>query len=237
MELQRDGCTIIPGVISPLECESLRQEIVTAMDRQVAGPIETTGGRIVGGRNLLDCWAGWRRVFSRPSVAKLIADQVSRAAGVVRILYFDKPPGQGWSLSLHRDKTIAVAEHRSPALPFSKPTVKAGVPHVIATESLLRSMLTLRLHLDPMTQENGPLTVVPGSHLSSESKAKNASHTIQCNAGDVFAMRPLLLHGSLASEPTTLLHRRLVHLEIAPTEMLPGEYKWHRFARVFVSEA
>ncbi len=63
MELQRDGCTIIPGVISPLECESLRQEIVTAMDRQVAGPIETTGGRIVGGRNLLDCWAGWRRVL------------------------------------------------------------------------------------------------------------------------------------------------------------------------------
>jgi len=151
---------------------------------------------------------------------------------LVRILYFDKPPGQGWSLSLHRDKTIAVAQHHVPAEPFAKPTVKADVPHVEATEELLQTMLTLRIHLDPMCDANGPLVVVPGSHHDLSKTCDQASVPIHCGGGDVFVMRPLLLHGSRAPWPETKLHRRVVHLEVAPSETLPSPYRWNKFVSV-----
>ena len=81
---------------------------------------------------------------------------------------------------------------------FSRPTQKAGVPHVIASDELLRQMLTLRIHLDEVTDENGPLRVIPQSHISSDSVGLGVDHavTIYASAGDVLAMRPLISHAS-----------------------------------------
>lgn len=227
-QLVCDGYAIIPQVVSAHEAKSIASEIAAVFRSQSEGAIEATRGGLVGGRNLLALWDGWRRVTDQPAVARLIRDQVGPQAGLVRILYFDKPPGNSWSLSLHRDKTIAVDRHHDPPTPFAKPTRKAGVPHVEATDSLLRSMLTLRLHLDAMCQQNGPLVVAPGSHHVSQSPER-AALPIHCDAGDLFVMRPLLLHGSRASSPDTTMHRRVVHLELAPSEELPGPYRWHRF--------
>lgn len=229
MNLDRDGYTILPGVVSADRCKSVGREIEDAFQSVSSNVIETNRGSIVGGRNLIDHWNGWPEITQQPTVARLIARQMGPRAGLVRILYFDKPPGHGWSLSLHRDQTIAVAEHHCPALPFSKPTRKAGVPHVEATESLLKSMLTLRLHLDPMRDENGPLIVVPGSHQNLSSTSAEAATVIHCDAGDVFVMRPLLLHGSRGSSSETKMHRRVIHLEMAPNTELPSSYRWHRF--------
>jgi ectoine hydroxylase-related dioxygenase (phytanoyl-CoA dioxygenase family) len=153
-------------------------------------------------------------------------------------LYFDKPPGQSWSLSLHRDRTIAVAEHHQPPAPFAKPTVKAGVPHVEASQQLLQRMLTLRLHLDPMNDQNGPLVVIPGSHTNSSDRPEDGEiTTIHCNAGDVFVMRPLLSHGSRAAQPNTTLHRRVLHLELAADAQLPPPYRWHHFEPIEASQS
>lgn len=229
MDLHRDGYTILPRIVSIDACEHVATEIFDALVNHRSGAIQSTGGKIVGSRNLIDCWEDWRSCLDRPSVVRLIGDTLSSNAGVVRILYFDKPPGQSWSLSLHRDKTIAVAEHQSSGLPFSKPTLKSGVPHVVATRALLQSMLTLRLHLDPMTDENGPFVVVPGSHNELEHFSSRKADVIHCDAGDMFVMRPLLLHGSRASDQETRMHRRVVHFEIAPNVELPGGYRWHRF--------
>ena len=233
MDLDSDGYTIAAKVLSTNDCEGVAREIAAAMRSLGRGAIESARGTIVGGQNMIDAWDGWRQIVRRQPVADWIRDHVSQSAGLVRVFYFDKPPGQSWSLSMHRDRTIAVAKHQPRSPPFSRPTVKAGVPHVVATDELLSSMLTLRLHLDPMTHENGPLTVVPGSHRNTESARQQPAQTIQCNAGDLFFMRPLLLHGSLASEPATLLHRRVIHMELGPSESLPGEYRWHRFEPVF----
>lgn len=231
MDLIRDGYMIVSRVVSVSACDSIGREIDVAYSSQPEAAIESDRGR-VGGRNLMTLWSGWRIITEVPIVTQLIRDHVGAGAGLVRVLYFDKPPGQSWSLSLHRDKTIAVAEHHKPALPFSKPTCKAGVPHVEATEELLARMLTLRLHLDPMHDENGPLFVVPRSHDISQ-KGDEAAASIHCDAGDVLAMRPLLLHGSHAASPGTRLHRRIVHFELAPSEFLPSPYRWHQFASIW----
>ncbi|MFK8115494.1 MAG: phytanoyl-CoA dioxygenase family protein [Rubripirellula sp.] len=230
MDVDLQGCDIIPGVLTPQRCVAMACEIELAFQAD-AGAIQSTRGGLVGGRNLILLWNGWREITDHPKVAALVEHCVGRSAGVVRILYFDKPPGQSWSLSMHRDKTIAVEAHQSPPHPFDKPTRKAGVPHVEATESLLCQMLTLRLHLDPMQDENGPLVVCKGSHETSGDCGEEAS-VVHCDVGDLFIMRPMLLHGSRASEPDAQMHRRVVHLEIGPERTLPGNYRWHCFKRL-----
>ncbi len=147
--------------------------------------------------------------------------------GLVRVLFFDKPPEQTWALPWHRDLTIAVCNNRLPSTCFRKPTCKAGVPHIQAPRAILEAMLTLRVHLDEVTAENGPLRVVPGSHV--DGCEQRAPATILAGAGDVLAMRPLLLHSSNRSHPETRRHRRVLHLEFAASPELPGGFAWHEF--------
>src|SRR4029077_6153806 len=105
------------------------------------------------------------------------------SAGLVRGLYFDKPPEQSWALPFHRDKTIAVRDNRKLGAGFPNPTMKAGVPHVEAPDYILERMLTLRIHLDPMTLENGPLSLMPGSHRPENASAETVMPL--GSAGDV----------------------------------------------------
>lgn len=230
--LDRFGYRIVREVIAPAECERIATGIAEALRRDAEKRIENRQGDIVGGRNLIEHESLWKSWVRNIEIARMIRDHVGPKAYVVRVLYFDKPPGQGWSLSLHRDRTIAVREHCDPPDPFSKPTCKAGVPHVEATDELMSRILTLRLHLDPMRADNGPLFIVPRSHLITqnggvEPAAKENIQTIYCRAGDVFAMRPLLSHGSHVADPATDLRRRVLHLEIAPHNVLPARYQWH----------
>jgi len=57
-------------------------------------------------------------------------------------VYFDKPPGHSWALPWHKDYSLAVREHGRAGV-FTKPTVKAGVPHVVAL--VLTAALAARL--------------------------------------------------------------------------------------------
>ena len=232
MDLDDDGWTILRSVLTWAQCDAFQLQIETELQQRCGNAIRSMGGGLVGGRNLLDRWEGWREIIENPSLASFVHTRMGGQAGLVRILYFDKPPGEGWSLSLHRDQTIAVEKHQAVNTPFSKPTLKAGVPHVVATNSLLQNMVTLRVHLDPMNDENGPLVVIPGSHESRSNAEDREAIPIRCDRGDVFAMRPLLIHGSRAAKPTTRLHRRVLHLEFAPNQELPGGYNWHRFEPV-----
>ncbi len=92
-------------------------------------------------------------------------------------------------------------------------------------------MLTLRIHLDDVTDENGPLRVIPGSHTSSQSEGVGVGNatTIHASAGDVLAMRPLISHASGSSIEGTRRHRRILHLEFAADPKLPGGAQWHDF--------
>jgi ectoine hydroxylase-related dioxygenase (phytanoyl-CoA dioxygenase family) len=94
-------------------------------------------------------------------------------------------------------------------------------------------MLTLRIHLDSVSEENGPLRVIAGSHRSEEGAPEDerAMQAILCQRGDVLAMRPLLTHSSGNSAPGTLRHRRVLHLEFAASCDLPDGYQWHEFHR------
>ena len=70
------------------------------------------------------------------------------------------------------------------------------MPHVEAPPAILEQMVTMRIHLDDVTEENGPLRVQPGSHRLSIENIVGAGQCILANRGDVLLMRPLLLHSA-----------------------------------------
>jgi hypothetical protein len=188
-------------------------------------------GHIYAARNLLDAVPEVRNVWQTGVLLDTLRGVLGNGLGLVRVLFFDKPPGRTWGLPWHKDMSIAVAEHRPLSSHFSRPTRKAGVPHVIADEAILRRMLTLRIHLDDVTDENGPLRVIPRSHtaITSTGSGVASAVTILARAGDVLAMRPLLDHSSGPSLTGTKRHRRILHLEFAAEETLPDGYRWFHF--------
>ena len=107
-----------------------------------------------------------------------------------------------------------------------------------APRELLESMLTIRVHLDAMGHENGPLYVRPGSHrfgkLHEDSNAIEASESkpIYCDKGSVMLMRPLLSHSSIGCLPNCNLHRRILHLELCSLEKLPWPFEWHTWQQL-----
>lgn len=194
--------------------------------------------QIVGARNLLDFWPECRTI-AKTVLAAIPDEQLVQCLRLVRVLYFDKPPGRSWALPLHRDETVAVDEHpQNKCLPegFSRPTVKAGVCHLVAPPAVLNQMFTLRLHLDDMNDTNGPLYVVPGSHADVEGEQQSSYanladlnrsiEVLKAEAGDVLIMRPRLLHGSLESEEGNKQNRRILHFEFAPLDALPDPLRW-----------
>ena len=151
--------------------------------------------------------------------------------GLVRALFFDKPPDRTWNLTWHKDTSVAVKDNSIRSASFSRPTTKAAVPHLIAADEVLHQMLTLRIHLDEVTDDNGPLEVIPGSHVSSDSDGVGVAGavTIHARVGDVLAMRPLVSHASGSSAEGTRRHRRILHLEFAASPVLPDGMQWHDF--------
>lgn len=246
-ELQENGFTILRKVLSPENCQRWASEIAIAFEIDSCNAISGNAKRLVGGRNLQAVWSSWQEPVCANPLFDFLALELSESFegsksgfGLVRILFFDKPPGQTWNLSPHQDKTIAVDGHHETASPYGKPTTKAGVAHVEADENLLKQMVTLRFHLDEMHSGNGPLTVMPGTHrklshtamLRSESGVSSTPIEVHCDAGDVFVMKPLLLHGSRSSHPDCTDNRRVVHLEFAPREVLAAPYRWHQYDEV-----
>jgi len=199
--------------------------------RTESGSIRGAGDKVYAARNLLSVFPQAAEIWRRPRLIELLTETLGTECGLVRGLYFDKPPEQSWSLPWHKDLTIAVRRNDLPTTQFRNPTHKAGVPHVEAPRTLLERMLTLRIHLDAATEENGPLNVLPGSQRTADVAAGQSQKiaTILADAGDVLAMRPLLSHSSGNAQPGTTLHRRVLHLEFASDRTLPDGYEWHSF--------
>jgi hypothetical protein len=232
--LADDGFTILSAAYSAEECAALAEQVQAALAdcSDESASLRRAGGPIYGARNLLDLFPPARTLWQRQPIVAFLSEHLGREFGLVRGLYFDKPPGASWSLPWHRDMTIAVQDHSLPTETFHNPTTKAGIPHAEAPDDVLQQMLTLRIHLDDTTPENGPLQVVPGSHFSRDTNSTRPPATILVHAGDVLAMRPLLMHASGESTAGIARHRRVIHLEFAAHEMLSDGYCWREFLRI-----
>jgi hypothetical protein len=221
--LSEDGFALVESVFDPAECDQLTNELEAALavcqDDKVV--LRRANGAIFGARNLLTIFPKAATLWRKQPLIDLLVNVFGGQLGLVRGLYFDKPPESNWSLPWHQDRTIAVQDNALPSERFRNRTTKGGVPHVEAPDGLLNQMLTLRIHLDEVTEENGPLQVLPGTHAPDATRPPRPPVAIFARAGDVLAMRPLLSHSSGMSNPETSRHRRVIHLEFAATRELP----------------
>ena len=229
-DLEEQGYVILRQAIS----SNLVQELLIGLadgDERNQSSIKSQHGATYASRSLLDWLPLSHSVWQQPAVLSSLQTTFNSDYGLVRGLFFDKYPERTWSLGWHKDMTIAVKDNSLPSEHFCKPTMKAGVPHVEASAEMLRNMLTLRIHLDPVKRDNGPLEVIPKSHLSGKRTVASSEPkaTIFAEAGDVLAMRPLLSHASGSSSPGTRSHRRILHLEFAANRQLPDGYQWFHF--------
>jgi ectoine hydroxylase-related dioxygenase (phytanoyl-CoA dioxygenase family) len=163
-------------------------------------------------------------------ILSLARSVIGENAKVVRSLFFDKNDAGNWKVAWHQDLTIATKEKIE--LPgFGPWSVKHGIVHVQPPISVLENMITVRVHLDDCSTENGPLRVLPGTHRLGK---LSADQIVECreeiketicvvSRGGVVLMKPLILHASSpAAIPT---HRRVIHLEFA-AEKLDGNLEW-----------
>lgn len=155
---------------------------------------------------------------------------IGRRARPVRALLFDKHASSNWSLGWHQDRVIAVRE-RIEVAGFTNWTVKSDVDHVSTPWPLLSRMLTLRVHLDRVENDNAPLLIAPGSHrlglipISAIDDTVRTCGIVNClaQAGDVWVYSTPILHASAAT--TTDRPRRVLQLDYAAFD-LPGGLRW-----------
>jgi hypothetical protein len=229
MSLPADGFELLPGAIAPGLVARLLAELGAALGGSEEH-IRSRAGQVYAARNVLDLCPATRTLWRESPLPERIGDILGPQAGLVRGLFFDKPPERSWALPWHQDLTICVRPGPPGSSRFSKPTHKGGRPHVEAPCEVLERMLTARLHLDDVTPENGPLRVSAGSHRHGKQlRLEGREATILAQAGDVLLMRPLLAHASGNSLPGTTRRRRILHLEFAADPALPDGFAWHEF--------
>jgi hypothetical protein len=155
---------------------------------------------------------------------------LGRQSTPVRALLLDKSERANWRLGWHQDRTIAVRE-RIEVDGFGPWSVKAGQLHVQPPIDVTARMVTLRVHVDPVNQNNAPLQVLPGSHaagrlLDSElCELASESEPLTCLAesGDVWAYATPIVHAS--AEQKVPGRRRVLQLDYSADE-LPGGLAW-----------
>lgn len=222
--LEASGFALVQAVARPAQIEILKAALSDGKISRVE-----RGGQTYGARNLLGL-AEVQDIARSSAISSLLHPIFKTGFKAVRGLFFDKTESANWPVQWHQDLALAVRARRD--LPGWKNwSVKHGVTHVQPPAEFLDRMVTMRLHLDDCPAENGALRLVAGSHrhgqLTRDDIGKLAqipAKTIVAEVGDALFMRPLILHASSPAE--TPSHRRVLHLEYAPTDLLPAELSW-----------
>ena len=221
-----NGFQIVSNVLTEPQCDALCSELTELLQYKQSASSRTRGGL----RNVLQRSTRARAAANSKELLSLASGLAGQTVFPVRGILFDKSPDANWAVPWHQDLAIAVAA-RIDTPGFGPWSVKEEVIHVQPPTHILADMITVRLHLDECTADNGALRIVPGSHqvgeLSSEQieafVGRNQPVTCEVPRGGALVMRPLLLHAS--SPAKTPRHRRVLHIEYASTE-LPNGLKW-----------
>ena len=178
--------------------------------------------------------AGMRHALRNPAVLEvarstelleIVRKILGDGAFPFKATLFDKSPVSNWLVVWHQDTALPLRERRE--TPEWGPwSVKDDVIYAHAPASALSQVVALRLHLDDSNSTNGPLRVLPGTHmlgvLTDEEVHECGERTnpVDCLVprGGLLVMRPLILHASSKSHSEAA--RRVLHIEYASSSFL-----------------
>ncbi|MCV6639100.1 phytanoyl-CoA dioxygenase family protein [Candidatus Albibeggiatoa sp. nov. NOAA] len=217
-QIQHHGFALCPAVLDA--------ETITQLSKKLH--IE---GALHGIRDVFNKYPIVRQLAESKPILQLVRSILGDSAFPVKALYFNKTLGHNWNVAWHQDLNITVKQQIY-MNGFHKWSIKQGIYHVQPPVSLLENMLTLRIHLDDASKDNGALRVISGSHKHGKIGKQDLSQKIkqddvvicEAQAGDVLLMRPLLLHAS--HKNLSLNQRRVIHIEFA-AQALPEPLQWY----------
>jgi hypothetical protein len=217
MTYEHDGAQRVPSALSAAALANLKSTLTEV-------PPGQAGIRLHGIAGLTPF------LTAAAPIGAVAASVLGPACRPVRAILFDKSAATNWALPWHQDRTIAVKE-RVDVEGFGPWTVKGGLLHVAPPFEVLAAMVTLRVHLDPVSATNAPLLIAPRSHLAGRISGENIHQVVaQCgtvaclaDAGDIWLYATPILHASEAAlEPR---HRRVLQVDFAIGD-LPGGLQW-----------
>ncbi|MBY0573906.1 MAG: phytanoyl-CoA dioxygenase family protein [Undibacterium sp.] len=220
MSFIQQGYAIRENVISPNHVQLLLNEL-SALE------LNPSQGGIRRIESIIPCI---NELANSEMLAAFVQEYLSGSPSLVRAIYFEKSPANNWFVTWHQDRTVSVSAK------FEKPgwgpwSLKAGVWHVQPPLDVLNSMVTVRIHLDPATKDNGCLKVIPCSHQHgivkstevNELASRQEAIYCQVSAGGAVVMSPHIIHSSEKSRSES--KRRVIHLEYS-SYVLPDGIEW-----------
>jgi hypothetical protein len=218
LQLERDGAQLVGHALSPKEVQALLGRL-ESFD-------EGGAGSRLGELNEFRDWLGTEGI-----VGQIAGQWLGAKARPVRAILFDKNADLNWALGWHQDRTVAVRQ-RADVPGFSNWNRKDGIDHAEPPFELIERMLTLRIHLDRVSDSNAPLLISPGSHRLGKILERDLATIVErqgcfgCLAepGDVWVYRTAILHASKrALSPN---RRRVLQVDYSAEE-LPDPLSWH----------
>ena len=147
----REGVVLVAGVLSGAA-------LAAVADAASSPPPGRAGTRCLLGES-------WCRVLAAGLRADIrLAALLPPGYVAVQCTLFEKSPARNWLVPLHQDLSIPVAERLDEA-GWTGWSRKEDAWFVQAPAAVLAELVALRLHLDDCGPDDGPLRVVPGSHV------------------------------------------------------------------------
>ncbi|MGA9795121.1 MAG: phytanoyl-CoA dioxygenase family protein [Rhizomicrobium sp.] len=224
-DINKHGFATIPDVIGSKDIAVLIEATAIANFAR-----STRGDDVFGARNILSV-PEIQSLSRNTKIMSLVESAIGPGSIAVRGIFFDKTPAANWPVAWHQDLSLAVSQ-RHDVTGWGNWSIKAGIHHVQPPPEILEHMITLRIHLDESSADNGPLRVLPRSHRRGRIPANEIAslrgeipeHTCLAATGSALAMKPLILHASSAARKPD--HRRVIHVEYAPKALLPSQLNW-----------
>lgn len=221
-DLDTNGNTIIPGLLSDSEIEKLEQIINGA---NIDDPSVRRTQDLFAIRRFFEVVPAAGEIILNAS-KNLVQELFGKNYFVVKSIYFDKPGGSNWFVAYHQDLTISVNE-KADIEGYNSWTIKDNRFSVHPPVEILEKIYTIRIHLDSTDENNGALRIIPGSHkngiVRGQAVEKRGEVVCKVERGGAMIMRPLLFHAS--SRSINSQKRRIIHIELCNIP-LPAPLTW-----------
>jgi ectoine hydroxylase-related dioxygenase (phytanoyl-CoA dioxygenase family) len=219
------GFTVLNDIFSDAEIENILSSINSV---DTSNPTFRKSDDLFAIRQFLKELPSLQTLVFNDKLKSTIKNLLGDNFFVVKSIYFDKPEKSNWFVSYHQDLTISV-DKKADIANYGPWTVKQKQFAVQPPLDILKSIFTIRIHLDKTDENNGALKVVPKSHLKGIYRPETIDWTKETEAicsvpkGGIMLMRPLLLHSS--SRTTNNNQRRVIHIELSNAD-LDAELNW-----------